>query len=394
MPSSNVPIDSIGSLVTNKEETLNQGNEDNEEIGNDSIQGNSDINDDQLNLNNRQLNSARSNYWTSNQLASNYPIRARGQHHYSHNQHTTQHHNHPYPASRSDLDESNFGGQQFHSIRVNNLPNDQSANNDYQDYSGLAHSSNQNYRTIYLPYQTNYASNKRMYRNRNRFEPGSPLLIATTSNVDHGQESTNSLAIDPIDDLSSISYSNEDSNFNMIPQQASGSNNNNNMRRVQSTNQIRHNNHNHNHNQFNQMNNLNNQRSSSSRKQHTPTRGNNELGLINSISSCGECHKSSKRLSSRQFCHLDFALKAKILSKTIRDDWTRIDAQVLDVFKSPATKQNELNKTDIDSLDSLNEQASNRIKLNTIHSIWVPTEDLTCKCLRLPLSATYLILGK
>lgn len=148
--------------------------------------------------------------------------------------------------------------------------------------------------------------------------------------------------------------------------------------------------------------------------------------------SCGDCQSSTRRLGSKQFCHSEFAIKATILNKFTAEDWTKFEVEIQDIFKSPSLDylnrnvvnggstnyvvDNMLIQSDEPILDRslqtntnnnnnssgqvvLNEPArqqslSHKIKVGTIQSIWVPTEDLFCKCPRLKLRATYLLMGK
>lgn len=157
---------------------------------------------------------------------------------------------------------------------------------------------------------------------------------------------------------------------------------------------------------------------------------------------CGDCQLGTKRLNSRQFCHLHFAIKATILNKYMADDWTRFEVEIQDIFKSSqngitttaseqqstiaraASMANNINnnmlmqadepqlnaatraaaaaaaanngstmalETQIDNTQNV--PTTHRIKVGTIQSIWVPTEDLTCRCPRLKLQSTYLLMG-
>lgn len=277
---------------------------------------------------------------------------------------------HPSPAS-DELDESSFPqlvrNQLYGTAEQSDFPS--------RFYSHQYHQSS--------PYPTAKRYNTRI---RSRFD-GPPLMAS----VDHGQDPTNSLGLDSTDE-SLAGYPTDDS-FNSIH-----ANSANNLRR---THQILR------------------QHQLASMGQRPRQQPNRVLSVPTSSeaahqASCGECYRTVKRLSSRQFCHLDYALRASILSKTTRDDWTRIEVKVLDVFKSPASKQ-QLDQTSVSSASnyidnalsiknktfdaelqasSSNQNLGHRIKLNTIQHIWVPTEDLSCRCLRLRLDSTYLLLGK
>lgn len=150
---------------------------------------------------------------------------------------------------------------------------------------------------------------------------------------------------------------------------------------------------------------------------------------------CAECQSGTRRLTYRQFCHLDYAIKATILSRLMADDWTRFDVEIQDIFKSPgssllqaapsarglaanyfdnllqsdepsaAPAQAPANKTGaVDGQATASQQpvahqqqqqpAAHRLKVGSIQSVWVPTEDVACKCPRLKVKSTYLLLGK
>lgn len=138
--------------------------------------------------------------------------------------------------------------------------------------------------------------------------------------------------------------------------------------------------------------------------QSPPSSSNNELA-------CGDCQSSTRRLAFRQFCHLHFAVKAAILSKYVADDWTKFEVEIQDIFKSapPAYADNmvqadepELAKQRFVANQTASASASapegaagqHRLKVGTVHPIWVPTEDLACKCPRLKLRSSYLLMGE
>jgi len=175
---------------------------------------------------------------------------------------------------------------------------------------------------------------------------------------------------------------------------------------------------------------------------------------------CANCQSNSKRLRFKQFCLLDYAIKAQVLNIFMAEDWTRFDVEIQDVFKSPsvygaqvfskhlhARQQLDSNANSKSQLDFVandrdqtmqaddpigsltdsntnttkneqqqqqqtfqpqsHEQAKHfnqqqqhqtnfrqyRLKIDSVQSIWVPTEDVACNCPRLQLKTTYLLMG-
>lgn len=147
---------------------------------------------------------------------------------------------------------------------------------------------------------------------------------------------------------------------------------------------------------------------------------------------CADCQSNTRRLTFRQFCHLDYAIKALVLNKFMAEDWTRFDVEIQDVFKSPGSSSmlaaasgrpnlSQVNSNYLDNIiqsDDPNVLASNRslgenalaiasgdqqhatggplhrLKVASVQSIWAPTEDVSCKCPRLKLRSSYLLMGK
>lgn len=144
------------------------------------------------------------------------------------------------------------------------------------------------------------------------------------------------------------------------------------------------------------------------RLQLGPSRARGRTRFVDSAQSpeaptCGDCQPSTRRLGFRQFCHLDYAIKATIHSRLGADDWTRFDLEILDVFKSPGSSSllargaNYLDQPDQlgnRTAESASSDSAHRIKVGAMQSILVPTEDLSCKCPRLRLRSTYLLMGK
>lgn len=154
---------------------------------------------------------------------------------------------------------------------------------------------------------------------------------------------------------------------------------------------------------------------------------------------CADCQAATRKLGFKQFCQLEYAVRATVLTKLMADDWTRFDVDVQDIFKSPASASSMLLNNNLNSFTSSNyidnslllqadepqaptpaaanrtgaaqepaglelaggqqqsaasTAAAHRFKVGSVQSIWVPTEDVTCKCPRLKVKSTYLLMGK
>lgn len=95
-----------------------------------------------------------------------------------------------------------------------------------------------------------------------------------------------------------------------------------------------------------------------------------ETSQESSENSCIECRISTKRINMHKYCNKDFAIQATIMSRETIDEWAKFTIQIAHVFKHSAT----------------------RLK-KTMESLWVPLDDLSCKCPKLKIKHTYLILG-
>lgn len=116
--------------------------------------------------------------------------------------------------------------------------------------------------------------------------------------------------------------------------------------------------------------------------------------------SCGDCQAASRRLVFKQFCHLDYALKATILNRLVADDWTKLEVEIQDIFKSKeATASRQAGNVNSDNMLQVEQNRTQvgdqqvRLKVSSVQSIWIPTEDLNCKCPKPKLRSTYLLMG-
>ncbi|XP_064456133.1 netrin-1-like [Ornithodoros turicata] len=85
---------------------------------------------------------------------------------------------------------------------------------------------------------------------------------------------------------------------------------------------------------------------------------------------CAKCKTTTKRINLRKYCKRDFAIQANIMSRESIDDWARFNIQVVDIFKYGPAKVRR-------GPDFL----------------WVPMADLACKCPKIRVKSSYLILG-
>lgn len=163
---------------------------------------------------------------------------------------------------------------------------------------------------------------------------------------------------------------------------------------------------------------------------------------------CADCQPATRRLSFKQFCHLDFAIKATILARHMADDWTRFEVEIEDIFRSPSSSllllqrsrannyvmeaiqksaefapgealsasasasgqrpDNGTQRAPLEPAEQANDERASlmggqeqqqpqlhrSLKVGGLQSIWIPTEDVACKCPRLKLRSSYLLMGK
>ncbi|KAL3223903.1 hypothetical protein MRX96_026978 [Rhipicephalus microplus] len=85
---------------------------------------------------------------------------------------------------------------------------------------------------------------------------------------------------------------------------------------------------------------------------------------------CSKCKTTTKRINQRKYCKRDFAIQANVLSRETVGSWVRFNIQVVDIFKYGPSKVRRGNDF-----------------------LWVPMADLACKCPKLRLKSSYLVLG-
>lgn len=95
-----------------------------------------------------------------------------------------------------------------------------------------------------------------------------------------------------------------------------------------------------------------------------------ETSAESTENSCIECRISTQQINLHKYCSKDFAIQATVLSRETIEDWVKFTLQVVHVFK----------------------HSSARLK-KSIESLWVPIDDLACKCPKLKIKHSYLILG-
>jgi netrin receptor unc-5 len=96
--------------------------------------------------------------------------------------------------------------------------------------------------------------------------------------------------------------------------------------------------------------------------------GNNKE--TNQATDCGNCKRYSRRMNKGKYCKRDFALQVQIVERETVGQWVKFSANVMNIFKR-----------------------DNRIKRGT-STIWVSADDLSCKCPKVRLRKTYLVIGK
>ncbi|XP_046352056.1 netrin-1-like isoform X2 [Haliotis rufescens] len=104
-----------------------------------------------------------------------------------------------------------------------------------------------------------------------------------------------------------------------------------------------------------------------------PTTTSKPKKTVNKQSSeCRKCKKRSRRLNMKKFCRRDFAIQAQVLSREKVDDWVKFTINVISFYKRSQGERTRRGET----------------------YLWVPRDDLKCKCPKIRLSRRYLIVGK
>ncbi|ODM95397.1 Netrin-3 [Orchesella cincta] len=88
-------------------------------------------------------------------------------------------------------------------------------------------------------------------------------------------------------------------------------------------------------------------------------------------SSCGRCKVATNRLTIKRYCARDYAILASISTRETVDGWARFTVNILAVYKK--------------SSDS-------GLRRGTAF-LWVRMEDLVCKCPKIKVDKSYLIMG-
>ncbi|KAH9417457.1 Netrin-1 [Dermatophagoides pteronyssinus] len=96
-----------------------------------------------------------------------------------------------------------------------------------------------------------------------------------------------------------------------------------------------------------------------------------EQESTSSENGCFECRLSTKRINMLKYCSKDFAIQANVISReTFGNDWIRFTIQIGHMFK----------------------HGNLRLK-KPLDYLWIPMSDFQCKCPKLKIKHTYLILG-
>ncbi|XP_055945657.1 netrin-1-like isoform X3 [Argiope bruennichi] len=86
---------------------------------------------------------------------------------------------------------------------------------------------------------------------------------------------------------------------------------------------------------------------------------------------CGDCPSARKRVNLNKFCKRDYVVQASVLSREAVGNWIKFTIHVMQVFK----------------------QGSAKVHRGT-QFLWVSVTDLACKCPKIKVKQTYLILSK
>ncbi|CAG7731308.1 unnamed protein product [Allacma fusca] len=86
---------------------------------------------------------------------------------------------------------------------------------------------------------------------------------------------------------------------------------------------------------------------------------------------CGRCKVATKRLNLKRYCNRDYAILASVLTRESVDEWARFTVNVLAVFKKGR---------------------ESRLRRGSAF-LWVQMEDLVCKCPKIKVNKSYLIMG-
>ncbi|XP_059172693.1 netrin-1-like [Physella acuta] len=88
---------------------------------------------------------------------------------------------------------------------------------------------------------------------------------------------------------------------------------------------------------------------------------------------CGNCQKRVKKLTMQKFCKRDFALEVQVISREQEENWVKFTVSVLANYR-PSTPERSPRKAET--------------------LIWVPLQDLACKCPKIRINRKYLVVGK
>ncbi|GFU13799.1 netrin-1 [Nephila pilipes] len=86
---------------------------------------------------------------------------------------------------------------------------------------------------------------------------------------------------------------------------------------------------------------------------------------------CGVCPSARKRVNLNKFCKRDYVIQASVLSREAVGSWIKFTIHVMQVFK----------------------QGTAKVHRGT-QFLWVSVSDLACKCPKIKVKQTYLVLSK
>ncbi|KAG8184440.1 hypothetical protein JTE90_026358 [Oedothorax gibbosus] len=84
---------------------------------------------------------------------------------------------------------------------------------------------------------------------------------------------------------------------------------------------------------------------------------------------CGDCPAAKKKVNLNKFCKRDYVVQASVLSREAAGGWIKFTLHVLQVFKGGKLHRGP-------------------------QQLWVSVEDLACKCPKIKVKQTYLLMGK
>ncbi|KAK7112553.1 hypothetical protein V1264_011994 [Littorina saxatilis] len=89
-------------------------------------------------------------------------------------------------------------------------------------------------------------------------------------------------------------------------------------------------------------------------------------------SSCKKCKKRVRRLKFKKYCKRDYAIQAQVISRETVDEWVKFNVNVVQSYPRPTDRSARRGET----------------------HLWVPRDDLKCKCPKIRLGRRYLVVAR